>query len=31
MLPRKLHLEQVNRFHDLIESLNKKIKESETK
>ena len=27
MLPRKLHLEQVNRFHDMIDALDKKIKE----
>jgi hypothetical protein len=27
MLPRKLHLEQVNRFHDMIDSVNKQIKE----
>ncbi len=27
MLPRKLHLEQINRFHDKIENLSQKIKE----
>jgi len=25
MLPRKLHIEQINRFHDKVESLRKKI------
>jgi len=25
MLPRKLHLEQINRFHDTLEELNKRI------
>lgn len=28
MLPRKLHLEQINRFHDKVESLRKKIDET---
>lgn len=27
MLPRKLHLEQINRFHDKVESLRKEIDE----
>lgn len=27
MLPRKLHLEQINRFHDMLESIDKKLED----